>query len=462
MSGGSEALFSVSGYDSDGQSSIFYPELQATTPTGGVASGLDFDRSWSLFGHASRQGWTAQGLWAARTKGIPTGAFDTALNDDRSRTRDAHAYVDLSYEGGWRGSTISFRTSYDRYDYDGTYAAQMAQGLDPDPLSDDGHGAWWTTELSAHRRIAERHLFTVGGEFRENNKQDQGTGYPVSGEVLLDDRRSSKVWGLYVQDEYHVTPRILINAGLRYDRLQDATTSTNPRVALIFRPQSRASLKLLYGQAFRAPNVYELFYGAPDDPRHLDPERIRSSEVVWEQHVTRRFRVAASAFLYRIHGLITQLDSDSVFGVTFANVDEANASGLSTEGEMSLVHGLHALVNYTYTDAKDPSTHVTLSNSPAHVAHVRLIGPIASTGTFVGVEGTMLSERETVSASTAPGVVLWNVTLTNRRAIRHTELAFDVRNIFNHAHGDPGAAEHVQTVIPQVGRTVGMRAMWRF
>lgn len=460
LPGGSDALLSVSGYGSDGQSRIFYPELQATTPTGGVAEHLDFDRAWRLFGRASRRGWTAQGLLSTRTKGIPTGAFETAINDERTRTRDIRGFLDLAYEGSVHGTALSFRTAYDQYDYYGTYPLQMAEGLDPDPLSDDGHGAWWTTELAVRRRVAQ-HLFTAGTEVRENTRQDQSSYYPESGLVTLADRRTSTVWGLYVQDEFRITRRALLNVGLRHDRMGNGTMSTNPRAALILRPRARASLKLLYGQAFRAPNAYELFYGA-DQRRELGSERIRSYEAVWEQYFAQRVRIATSVFLYRIRGLITQVPSDGVNGYTFANVDAAKAAGLSTEAELSLFRAVRAVGSYTYADAQEPTTHERLSNSPEHMGHVQVIGPIGSTSTFVGIDASLLGERRTIAGARAGRAAVWNVTLTNRRLVRHAELALDVRNLFDRAYGDPGSAEHVQQIIPQVGRTFGLRATWRF
>jgi iron complex outermembrane receptor protein len=458
----SEVIFSATGYHSDGESQIFYPALASTTPTHGLATGLDHDEFWQVFGSASRRGWKAQGLWSARTKGIPTGAFGTSINDDRSRTRDARGYVDLSYDAAWRGTTVSWRGAYDQYDYDGTYAAQVEEGLDPDPQADYGRGAWWSTEATVRRRAASSHLVTAGVEVRDNIRQDQGTYYTSSGGVLLDDRRSSTVFGLYAQDEYRVSRRVLLNVGVRYDNLQGEIGATSPRAALILRPLDRASLKVLYGQAFRAPNVYELFYAGPGESRTLTPERIRSSEIIWEQYVGGRLKISASGFFDRIRDLITQIDTDTVIGVDFANLESAQTAGVALEGEMALPRGMHASATYTYADARRPLTGERLSNSPANLGHAAFASPVGRTRLFIGVDGMFIGARQALSGATVDGAAVWNVTLTDRHGPGGTSIGFDVRNLFNTAYGDPGSAEHVQDVLPQLGRTAGVRVAWRF
>ena len=50
---------------------------------------------------------------------------------------------------------------------------------------------------------------------------------------------------------------LTLNAGVRYDEYSDVAGATDPRAALIYRPASKTDLKLIYGQAFRIPNVYE-------------------------------------------------------------------------------------------------------------------------------------------------------------------------------------------------------------
>jgi outer membrane receptor for ferrienterochelin and colicins len=48
-------------------------------------------------------------------------------------------------------------------------------------------------------------------------------------------------------------------AGVRYDAYSDFGSSTNPRLALVWKQQAKSSIKLMYSIAFRAPNFLELY-----------------------------------------------------------------------------------------------------------------------------------------------------------------------------------------------------------
>src|ERR1700751_5298635 len=104
----------------------------------------------------------------------------------------------------------------------------------------------------------------------------------------------------------HYCERSTLNAGLRYDYYSELDASTDPRLALIYRPARQTALKLIYAQAFRVPNVYELYYSvAPNLPNpKLNPERIRSIELVWEQGMGKRLWMSASGFYNRMNDLI--------------------------------------------------------------------------------------------------------------------------------------------------------------
>ena len=71
-------------------------------------------------------------------------------------------------------------------------------------------------------------------------------------------------------------------------------------------PSSNQSFKYLYGQAFRAPNEYELntFYFG-EATASLRPESIDTHELVWERYTNDWLRTSVSAYWYKADGLIT-------------------------------------------------------------------------------------------------------------------------------------------------------------
>ena len=126
----------------------------------------------------------------------------------------------------------------------------------------------------------------------------------------------------------------MLTAGLRFDRYFDNFGSTlNPRMGLIYSPSPTATLKALYGQAFRAPNPFERFYNPEQvNQPELNPETIKTYELVYEQYFGHRYRVGAAAYYYDVNELITQTQTE-LGDQYFANLDEVRANGIELEAE---------------------------------------------------------------------------------------------------------------------------------
>lgn len=464
FSNGISASVSMTGYHADGQRRLFFPELRHITRTGGVSSDMDHDGFSQLFASVTAGGWKAQTVWGTRNKLIPTGAFETALDDDRFRTRDLRGYIDASYDHNWAGAAVQWRGAYDRYSYDGKYPLDLADGLDPDPLQDFARGEWWSTEATVRRHLGQAHHVTGGFELRENVRQDQGGFYSVSGTPALDVRRRSRVWALFAQDEFRVAPRVLLNAGLRHDNYSASGSATSPRAALIISTLPDAALKLTYGEAFRAPNVYELYYytGASDS---LGPERIRSTEVIWEQYFARRVRLEVSLFANRVRNLISQQSGTgdtALEDLTFRNLESTAARGFGLELEARLDAGFNLHGSYQFADAHLRGSPEVLSNSPRNLARAGLTHRAAGGGIVTSTEVTMVGRRLALDGTPSPAFGLWNASVAAPLLLPRVTLQLDARNLLDREYGDPGSEEHRQSLIPQDGRTVGVRATWRF
>ncbi len=449
---GSEVLFSATGYASNGENRV-------TIGDAGAASvGMDGEDSWSLFSSATKGNWRAEGAYVDRRKGIPTGVFGTSLDDPRSETSDRIGYFDVAYQGPVKGTALLWRASYDLSLYDGAFA----MGNDLPLFQADSRGDRYSTETTLSRRMG-KHLVTTGGELRLNGRQDlsqQDTAVPPV--VYLDSRHSSATWGVYAQDEMKVTPKWIVNAGLRYDHLATFGGTVNPRLGLIYKPVPTGSLKLLGGTAFRAPNVYELhLYG--DASSWLRPERIRTMEAVWEQYLTSETRISASAFESRTNDLITQREvTSSMYGVGFFNASGAGARGVEAEVERTWRHGLQTLGSYAFTSARGRDDRQPLSNSPRHLGRVRLMAPLLSGRLTFGVETRYTSSRLTLAGEQVPGFWISSVNIVQRRVLRNVRVAVDVDNLFDRRYEDPVSEEHIAGTIVQDGRTARVKLSWGF
>ncbi len=154
-------------------------------------------------------------------------------------------------------------------------------------------------------------------------------------------------------------------------------------------------MKLLYGQAFRAPNAYELFWRQDDVAKPnavLRPETNSTSEFVLEQSLGSAVRVGVTAFHYRVDDLISQQTDPIDDLLVYNNVDRIDARGLELEAEGKWSSGLLARTSYTYQNSRNHATLQPLTNSPAHVAQVLVRAPLGRPGLSAGFEN-QLSER---------------------------------------------------------------------
>jgi outer membrane receptor for ferrienterochelin and colicins len=448
-----ELQLSASQYGSDGAHEVLVDSSGLST------FDLDRDRATRLFGTYSKGRWTAQGVFSNRIKGIPTGAYDVSLTDPASQTKDERGFFNLRYEGAVRGMSLLWSSAYDWYTYEGVYSQFGTE----EHLKDFAYGKWWDSELTASRRL-QKHLVTGGVEVRDNVQQDQGVYYPLPDggrDWAINDRRTSSQWALYGQDEFKVTRQVIVSAGVRHDHWPSFGGTTNPRVGLIFKPRPKTSLKVLNGTAFRAPNLYELYYYG-DFSQELKPEHIRTSEVAWEQYLSGPTRITLSGFHYHIRDLISQVAvDDGIFeDIGFANVGSTNASGAEAEVERNWGR-IHVLGNYTFTSTSNGDSGARLSNSPRHLAVGRFTTPLLGRRATLGMEWVYTSSRQTLNGDTTSGFALGNVTLTSGELAGRLKVSVDIHNVLDRAYADPGGEEHLGP-IRQDGRTARAKLTWRF
>ena len=67
-------------------------------------------------------------------------------------------------------------------------------------------------------------------------------------------------WGMYTMWNYKPHPMFQVNAGIRHDKDNIFGSQNSPRVGFVINPSSDIVIKLLYGEAFKAPSLFELFY----------------------------------------------------------------------------------------------------------------------------------------------------------------------------------------------------------
>jgi outer membrane receptor protein involved in Fe transport len=455
---GWEVLLSGSFYGSGGQT-LYFPEFDSPLTNNGIARGLDDEGADDFLLKVSHGHFNFQGVYGIRDKGVPTASFGTIFGDPRERTTDERAYIDLGYERSFGPWNLASRVYLDHYRYNGTYPYAGGDGSSILNL-DYALGQWWGSELKLSRTVHEKHLLTGGIEFRDNVHQDLRNLDLDPYVVNLHEDHSSSVWALYLQDEFAITRKLSLNLGVRYDHYP-TLDGTNPRLGLIFRPWERTTLKLVVGQAFRAPNAYETYYAVPGQKLNPDlrAETIRTEEVVVEQWLGRRLRLSAAAHKNNIDGLISAA-VDPNDGKTFlANNDSIRGQGVELQLDGKLNNGIEGRTSYSY---EDDNTNGQLGNLPRHLAKLNLTVPLARRRLLAGWESQYTSSRTTLAGNQLGGFMLSNLTLSSRKLDRHIDLSLSLHNLFDKRYSVPGGYEHLQDALQQDGRSFRIKVGFKF
>lgn len=460
---GGEALLSGSVMDSKGNRRLYYPEFDSPGTNNGIAENKDSDRNHQFLAKIAFKEFTLEGLFGSRTKAIPTGSYGTVFNDDRNRTIDDVGFLDLKYEKelGDRARVMA-RVFYNRYEFDGAYV------YDYPPVTVSkarDWGEWWGGDVQVSATALNNNKLIAGLAYEDNLRQDQAAYDEDPFASYLDDNKTSQKWAAYVQDEYALSKNILINAGVRHDHYDTFGGATNPRLAIVYSPLDKTTLKLLSGTAFRAPNIYELYYqdGITLKPNpDLQPEKITTYEVVLEHYFGEAVRMSAAGFQYETRNLITFQTDPADNMLVFRNSDKISAQGLELELEGRRRNGGQCRISYSYQAVKDEATHAVIVNSPRQLAKFNLTSPVAGRSVFVGLEEQYTGKRKTLAGNYADGFFLTNATVFARLPARKLELSAGVYNLFGKKYGDPGSPEHLQDVIEQDGRTFRVKAAYRF
>lgn len=429
-------------------------------PGSGVAQGVDHDSAENLLGSLRYKDLTLNGGFVTRTKQVPSGAFGTVFNDPRNQTRDDRGFANITYARKLDeiNGELQVRSYYDRYGFEGIYTYpgtdQVLRNV----------GDRWGMELQYRQEIWERHSLTVGADFRHNLRLEQEVFTTPPYTPLLFDSRSSTIWSPYLEAKVALLTNLALHAGARMDLYSSLEPVANPRVALTWQPRETTALKLLYGSAFRAPTVYELYYADPTSKANpsLRPENIRTYELAWEQTLAPRLRLSASAYRYEIDNLTSQVLDPADGLLVYRNRESALGHGLETELLGWTEAGIRARVSYAFQNASDQATGTHLSNSPRHLGKFHLVVPLHPEKLALGTELYYTSTTSTTAGTPVSGYFLANVNLVSQKLVPNLELSAGIYNLLDKRYSHVVGDEIAGRIMPQDARSFRVKATYRF
>lgn len=282
----------------------------------GVSADNDNTRNVRLFGRLAYEHAWLQGLLVTADKRDPLASYGAVFNGRLMLTETLGALeagINRNLDDGAQATARAYFFSVaEQGDYPYTFSGERVPPADYINVSDLG-SRQFGMELRYDRFFSEGHHLLVGAEAKRVGYYHQVGNQPGlerRGVLTVDTDSGYAQWAVFAQDEVRFGPGKLF-LGARFDTYRgfsDGVKSRlSPRVAYVqdFSPSTNG--KLIYGEAYRAPTVYESRYqdGLPAastlwaNPA-LGPELSRSLEALLTHQSQPGVQWRLSTFLKRL------------------------------------------------------------------------------------------------------------------------------------------------------------------
>ncbi len=446
-----DLLISAGFINSKGQD-FYYPEFAFSTTSAGWARDADGERARNFFIKATlgEVAFTASAV--SSEKHVPTAAYETLFNNNRFKTNDEKIFAELKWNHPFdAGMNLQTRLFYDRYRFDGTYPYDLPPFI---INRDEAEGQSIGAEVVYDQEIFSHH-FLIGADLVYHLQATQRNYDELPRVHYLEDNRKFTNWSLYAQDEWDITSWLRLTGGLRLDHYSTFGYHLSPRAGLIINSVKSNTIKLLYGQAFRAPNVFELYYATVSGPSlyranpNLNPETVDTYEIIVEQEITPAIKLAASGFHYTAKDLISQeMNPDGSF--QFYNVSRVKSDGLELGLEANWPGILKGDASYTYQDTRDEQSGQWLANSPRHMVKVGTHVPLYRNLIFWSGQCRYMGNRLNRNGEDIGDAFIVDTSFSLE--YKKLNISASAFNLFDATYTVPVSGDHLQKVIHQNGR----------
>jgi outer membrane receptor protein involved in Fe transport len=459
----------------------YFPEYDTPPLTDGESTGNDGQRQWHAFGRLNFGGYWGQWRLERNRKVDPQGRYGTVFDTDRLVYDDRSASLELGHSDTlssdatlvWRVYATKF-VEYGDYPYDSTFSG--VQGLVDSIYVDNIDTFQYGGELRYDTYMGSGHHLLVGAELREvNGRQYGGIAYlPYAHDIMA----RYTHYALFAQDEFNVSRDGRVTLGGRYVRYKGLSDGVGgrfvPRLAYVQRVSPRVSTKFVYGEAYRVPTLYEVYY---DDGQYkianqnLRPEIARTLETILQYEIAPGQTWSTSAYQVRLddsvvlgqgsNGLCTDCGQ-------YQNVDGyQQVTGIESSFEFKQQSGARGHISGTVQRGVEHPSERALPASPRRMLKAGMASPLPWAGVAAAVESQYvggskgpLQDGERIPM---PDYWVFNVALVWDKRDRGWSGSLRVDNVFDHTvytvpsnslpSGDFGFLER----IPMPGRTTSLR-----
>ncbi|HRG45711.1 MAG TPA: TonB-dependent receptor plug domain-containing protein [Leptospiraceae bacterium] len=196
----------------------------------------------------------------------------------------------------------------------------------------------------------------------------------------------------YIQDEQKFfNDKLSFTLGVRHDQDSDYGKIWTKRAAIIGKPIEWYNVKFLYGEAFKAPTVFQL-YDSFRGNLSLQPQKIRTYEVENSFFINKMASLKAGYFISLLDGQIAEgknpdPNATDARKTIFQNYKPTHIYGFTFEGDIAITNEIKLFGNYTVTRDRDVKTELNVQANG--LGSVTSISPV-----YDGKEIDNIAERK--------------------------------------------------------------------
>ncbi|MBI5324274.1 MAG: TonB-dependent receptor [Ignavibacteriae bacterium] len=434
---------------------LYFKEYDADSTNHGWAEGIDGEEYYGVYSSLKYKNLKLTGFYSIREKEIPTAAWEMTFNK-LSKSTDIRSFLEIKYETSIsKDFNFSSRIFYDNYKYKGYFPYELEQ-------YEIDNGNWLGGEFEFIWDIFSDNRLTLGGQAKRNYQAriylwDDSTNF-FEGDFPY------SLFSVYLQNNFQILENLSVGISLR-DEYFELTKSNSlcPRASIIYNPSSNSSIKLLYNNAYRDPNIYEMYYNDGDlseSNLNLKPIIINSIEILYEQNIGDNLLGTVSCFYNKINDIIESvLDSSNNLN-QFRNISNVNTIGMEFEIQSKFKSGLWSYLSFSFQRSKYQGTNEFVLNSPEYM----LKGGISYgffNYLFIGLDIDIESGRKTIYNTWTEPFCINNLSFSflphsnsvnsEEELINRLNFTFRVNNLFDVQYELPGGPENLQNAFLQNG-----------
>jgi len=337
----------------------------------------------------------------------------------------------------WRHSEIMLREYHSRFETD----------IEEKPL---GPGSWENPLTGSHDifhlkqdlnqmegRISgillNRHLLTMGAEYRYESRKDNFTDNDVDNSAI------------FLQDEIQVSDPLLLVLGARYDSHSDFGSEFSPKLSATFTVNGNFRIKGSYGEGFRAPTIFELYidqntkknvvHANPD----LDSETSRSFEIGAEGG-SGNFSAEIRFFRNDLEDMIGLFQTGTVTSggkkpsilpvFEYRNIEEALTQGVEISAAVRLPKGFAVSEEATILDTEDKVTGERIFERPGFLNNLKFSYEHKRLGLKANLRAVSAGSQRVSETVETESYTFWHC-YAAKKLSKNLETFIGINNIFN-------------------------------